>query len=159
MAMVWEGTTGVSVESQIAQTGIHWVCAQPTEMFQCCCWRWWPSWQDGALRQHYLEALHCSWHVYFTGGGIRLSSCCSAPHLQSWCSHSSEAQVPVCWGDSLPMSSEVGSLQCPTPSWVTLTSRNVKWDKMMTAGLYFGNGKERIGSIYSLEWWSLKCNQ
>lgn len=131
MAMVWEGSTGVSVESQIARTDIHWVCAQPTEMVQCCCWRWWPSWQEGALRQHYLEAPHCSWHVYFTGGGVRLSSCRSAPHLQSWCSHSSEARVPVCWRDSLPMSSEglapFSALLLPESLWQAETWSGIKW--------------------------------
>lgn len=114
------------------------------------------------MGQHSLEPPHYRWHASFTGGGVRLSSQCSA-------------QLPTCtagapqlWGRGaslLGMLSSpchqwgLGSPQCPTPSQVSLTGRIVKWDKMVTAGLYSGSRKERVGSLYSSEWWSLKCNQ
>lgn len=101
-------------ESCVAQTDIHWVSAQPTGMFQCCFLEGGdhPG-SSGALIQHYLGPPHCLWHGYFTGGGVRLSSCCSAllpavlACIVAWCSHSPVAEVPVCWGGSpLPLSSE-----------------------------------------------------
>lgn len=91
------------------------------------------------------------------GGTALLVACvfhrrrCQAQQLL-FCSPPAELVLPQLWGTGASLLEGlspyeqwgVGSLQCPTPSWVTLTGRNVKWDKMMTAGLYFGNGRKEL---------------
>lgn len=103
----------MSVESQVVQADIHWVCAQPAGMFRCCLQGMVTiltggGWQDGhsdsiPWSHHTAHGMGISWEE--VSGPAAAALLCSLP--SELVPHSSEAEVPVCWGGSpLPVSSE-----------------------------------------------------